>query len=264
VPETRTQVLVTLLGAGISLSLAALLGLLATSDQTLVFDRSSMLWVHQWTSPYLTLVLQTVTWLGAFAVAGPLSLVEALVFFRMRRPGPAVIVLLAVSSETIVNNLAKLTFARPRPELWPYLADASGFSYPSGHATLATVAYGLSAVLLLRCSASIARPPIARSVGDQVGEHRHAPLQPANQAQIPYPAGVQRLVTVVATTIIALVAGSRVYLGVHYPTDVVGGVLLGAGWSGLWLAVVKVWLSSNLGDYKTWPFARVDDRGRGQ
>lgn len=181
------------------------LGLLARSGDTLALDQQIMLAVHLWTSPGLTLAMQLLTDMGSGVVVGPLIAIEIIVLWRHREAFKAFILLLAVGSEPLAQHAVAGLFARPRPELWPHLANASGFSYPSGHTSLATVAYGFSAVVLV--------------------PRLHHPLARAG-------------VVVATAGLILLVAVSRVYLGVHYPSDVLGGVLFGSAWISLWSIVL--------------------------
>jgi undecaprenyl-diphosphatase len=194
------------IGAFTFFALFAALGLLAIDGRTLAVDQAVMLWIHQWTSPGLTASMIVVTQLGTFLIAGPICLVEAFFFYRRGLRWVAVALILAVATDPLAVETLKLVFARPRPELWPHLAPSVGYSYPSGHAALATVAYGFSAVLL------VTRVPT-----------RLSPLVAFGTAG----------------TAIALVSLSRVYLGVHYPSDVVGAVLFGGGWICLWWGVLN-------------------------
>ncbi len=199
-------------GAVIFFALFVALGLLAVSGRTLLVDQTAMLWIHRWSSPNLTTAMRLLTNLGSFVAAGPFCLAEAAAYYLSRRRRIAVILLLSVGSEPLVDGLTKLVFARPRPELWPHLAPASGFSYPSGHTLLATIAYGFSALLLARC----------------VWQGRHLIAA-----------------FLVAAAIILVVAMSRVYLGVHYPSDVVGSMLLGTSWICIWWNVLNTRLSNS-------------------
>ena len=84
----------------------------------------------------------------------------------------------------------------------PYLYHGSGwYSYPSGHSTLAPIVFGLAAVLWSDPWKSRAR---------------------------------RRALVVAASGLAVAIAVSRVYIGVHYPTDVAGGLLLGIAWSSFW------------------------------
>jgi undecaprenyl-diphosphatase len=98
----------------------------------------------------------------------------------------------------IILQLVKLLIARPRPDGILPLVSASGYSFPSGHTLAAAATYTTAAILICR---EFKRP-------------RH-----------------RILVVAAASLIIALVAASRVYLGVHYASDTIGGVFLGTAWA---------------------------------
>jgi undecaprenyl-diphosphatase len=228
-----------LVGAIVILALFTALGELAVGNQTLALDRATMLWLHQATSPELTTALGIATNLGTFAVAGTICLIQAIAYFWAGARRAALALAVAVGMEPAIDALTKEIFARPRPELWPHLATATGFSYPSGHILLSTVAYGLSAILLSRW-ASWKSTPNRGTATNQVGAPGCAP-QATNQIDLHYFRVIRLVAPGITVALIGVVAVSRVYLGVHYPTDVVGGLLLGLAWGGFWLAVIRPW-----------------------
>jgi undecaprenyl-diphosphatase len=155
---------------------------------------------------WLETVCRDLTSLGGPAV---LALVTALAIGHLcmdgRRAG-AVSVALAVAGGAAATALLKLGFARPRPEVVPHLVDEVSFSFPSGHATMATVVYLTLGVLMAR---EQARPRMKLYV---VGA---------------------------ALAVSGVVGVTRIYLGVHWPTDVVAGWCFGAAWAlGCWIATV--------------------------
>jgi undecaprenyl-diphosphatase len=97
----------------------------------------------------------------------------------------------------LISDLVKLLVSRPRPPV-EHLQAVAGSSFPSGHATQAS-AFWFSLALASR--------------------------------SVPAAARATRVVWVLAAVIVAAVALSRVYLGVHYPSDVIAGVALGTGWA---------------------------------
>lgn len=99
-----------------------------------------------------------------------------------------------------LNSLLKIAFARARPDLWPALVSETTYSFPSGHAAMSTVFFGgLAAVVL------------------------HLTRRPARRA----------LAVAFATAAITTIAGTRVYLGAHWTTDIAAGVLVGLFWVGV-------------------------------
>jgi undecaprenyl-diphosphatase len=110
----------------------------------------------------------------------------------------AVFVLLASSGGWILNDILKTLFDRPRPSVVPHLREVSTLSFPSGHALTSAVVFLTLGTLLMR-----------------VVNHRLAKWYCIS----------------IAMTATVLVGASRVYLGVHYPTDVIGGWLIGLSWA---------------------------------
>ena len=144
----------------------------------------------------LTTLARFVTWAGSSFVLVPLALVCCVLLARAGMRREAVAVALSLGGAMLISDLVKLLVSRPRPPV-EHLQAVSGSSFPSGHATQAS-AFWFSLVLALRVFAT---PRAVRLAG----------------------AG--------AALVVAAVALSRVYLGVHYPSDVIAGLLLGTGWA---------------------------------
>jgi undecaprenyl-diphosphatase len=148
-------------------------------------------------SATLTAAARTVTWAGSALVLVPLAVICCLVLVRAGLRRDAFAVALSLGGAMLLSDTVKALVSRPRPPL-EHLQVVTGSSFPSGHATQ-TSAFWFSLVLVLQAS-------------------RAAPRR-AWMAAAP------------ALLLVLAVAASRVYLGVHYPSDVVAGVLLGAGWA---------------------------------
>lgn len=110
----------------------------------------------------------------------------------------------ATISGSLIGHLLKITFARARPTVVPHFVDIHSLSYPSGHAVN-------SAVVFLTLGALLARTQAARST--------------------------RIYVVAVAVLFTILIGFSRVYNGVHWPTDVLAGWALGGSWALLWWAI---------------------------
>lgn len=148
-------------------------------------------------SGVVTQTAQAVTWAGSAFLLVPLALIICLALSRAGLRREALAVALSLGGAMLIADWVKLLVSRPRPPV-EHLQAVTGSSFPSGHATQAST-FWFSLVLVLRASG--------------------APTTTTGVA-----AGF-------ALLIVLLVAASRVYLGVHYPSDVAAGVLLGTGWA---------------------------------
>jgi undecaprenyl-diphosphatase len=171
-------------------------------------DSRVMAWVyaHRDHWPGLTRFFHAVTWFGNPSVATSFTIAVAvlLLFLGRRRIGrlrrrEAVFWLFVLISGRSLNLLLKAHFQRQRPPIDFRLVEEDSFSFPSGHSVYSAIFCAMLAILL------------AREI-------------PASRAWL-------RIAVVTAlATLAGLVGISRIWLGVHYPTDVVGGLLLGVGW----------------------------------
>ena len=154
---------------------------------------------------WLALVMRDMTALGGIPVLGLFSLLAFGYLLVARQGRAALLLLVSLPGGLLLNTLLKQGFDRPRPVLVAHLVDVQTLSFPSGHAMLSTVGYLTLGALL--AGAAVRRLEQGYILG-------------------------------VAVLISLLVGGSRVYLGVHWPTDVLAGWCLGAAWAmGCWLAL---------------------------
>lgn len=176
---------------------------LLTGDPIVAFDRQLADWLHAHQVGALTVVLRGVTALGSALVLIPLAVaVVAWLLIRRRWSEAGLIVMAIVGAELLTVGL-KAGFGRERPFFPDPLATETSFSYPSGHATVSLALCGALAVLLVR-------------------------VYPARR--VPLVAG--------AGALIALIGFSRLYLGVHFLSDVLAGFSAGLVW--LTLCVIAI------------------------
>ena len=183
-----------LLGVVLPLILLAELAEDVWRREGFAWDLDVLKFMHDRRGPVLDVLMVSLSVVGGAAGLTVIvaSVVVALV--RRGRRADAIFLVIAVGGAAAIEFVAKLTFARPRPDLWTHLYPAAGYSFPSGHA--------MSATALAVAIAALIRDPRRRRWAMGGG------------------------------ALFALGVGvSRVYLGVHYPSDVL------AGWCA-WLAWV--------------------------
>jgi undecaprenyl-diphosphatase len=160
------------------------------------FDETVLFWINDNLPSWLYEPMLFVTALGYYWVVLPLLAVAVYVFYRQRRQISAALLIVATVGSVVVSTTLKDVLQRTRPELFDSGYTASGYSFPSGHATIAVGFYGTLTLLVawrLR--------------------------------------GFWRWTTAAAGTILVILIGfSRLYLGVHYPTDVLAGFLAALLW----------------------------------
>jgi undecaprenyl-diphosphatase len=148
-------------------------------------------------------LLRDFTALGGVGVLTFLTLAVTGFLVLQGRSRGAVLVLAAVGGGLVMSTYLKDVFDRPRPDLVPHASYVYTTSFPSGHSTMSAATYLTLGALLAR-------------------------VQPRRW--------VKAYLLVLATLLTLLVGVSRVYLGVHWPTDVLAGWMLGAIWAQLcWL-----------------------------
>jgi undecaprenyl-diphosphatase len=193
-------------------------GLLAEEvieGETLPFDRKLLLALRQAGNPgvqigppWLPEMMRDISALGSTFVLGIILLAVTGYLLLVRKRAAAWLMLGAVLSGVVSNNLLKLSFARPRPDLVTPAVRVFTASFPSGHATMSAITYLTVGALLART---------------------HSELS------------VRIFFMTLAGLLTVLVGVSRVYLGVHYPTDVLAGWCIGTAWAmGCW--VLMTWL----------------------
>lgn len=188
---------------GLLLGVFLVLSLFVHAPELLGFDLRVTTWLQSWRSPGLDGLARAVTRLGDTLVLLAFGLAAAVLLHRAGRPNAALLSALVPPAGLILNVLVKELIGRPRPDdgLVYVLLTPIGLSFPSGHAMASAVVYGFLALMAWTHVASRSR--------------RLA------------------LVLTLATTIL-LVGLSRVYLGVHWFSDVIGG------WTGGLLLLVLV------------------------
>ena len=163
-------------------------------------DQAAGFWVQRHITPMRTTVLLRWTSLGATWLVLPVTFIVGVLLALNRRTFWLRRLIWSVPVCMLSVEIFKRLFQRPRPIVPHPLLQLATYSFPSGHTAAATVFYGFLAILI--CSRT------RRSV-------------------------YQALVWTTAVAVIAGVAFSRLYLGVHYLTDIAGGLILGLTWLSL-------------------------------
>jgi membrane-associated phospholipid phosphatase len=172
-----------------------------TNDPLVRFDQTVAIILHHSATPKLAIFFLIITGLGSGEVLALLGLIVTVIYGLRRRWLHVATWLAALAGGVILNQLLKEFFARARPSVVDPLLSETGYSFPSGHAMLSLIAYGMLtyfAILAL-----------------QTWRARTA-------------------VVFVTVMLVVLIGISRMYIGVHYFSDVVAGFAAG----GMWLSAL--------------------------
>jgi undecaprenyl-diphosphatase len=179
-----------------------------TDSQVAGTDRRILHLVDTLRTPELDQIMYALTYLGSVRAVLSLAAVVAIVALLAGRYTDAVILFLALAASELFVLATKTLVARPRPPLEDARIVQTGFSFPSGHAALAATFYGTAAYLLARAAR---RGTLKVLVGSS------------------------------AALLVVGIGVSRIYLGAHFPTDVLAGWTLGVFWLAVIVVTEHVW-----------------------
>src|ERR1043166_1233044 len=173
---------------------------------TLAFDTAVLQYAGGHQAKWLTDVMLEVTTLGTGTVVAMIVAISGMFLWLYNYKQSAELLLVATLGGILLDTVLKLGFNRPRPEVFHWGTTAVSSSFPSGHAMSATVVYSTVAYLATR----LQKTPAARL---------------ATRAT--------------AAALIVLICFSRVYLGVHYPSDVLAGMIVGFAWASFCMVTLE-------------------------
>jgi undecaprenyl-diphosphatase len=167
------------------------------------FDDWARSGIHQFASPALISTMRVVTMFGAPSVLFSLSLVAGLAFVARRKYRAMMLLVATMAGSALLNEVLKLSFHRTRPEPFFDIQAPGSFSFPSGHALTSFCFYSTIAALISARTKSRT---------------------------------VRIVVWTLAALLVTLIGVSRIYLGVHYPTDVLAGYAAAF----IWVIIIAV------------------------
>ena len=158
--------------------------------------------------PWLEETMRDITGLGSVFTVLFLTCTVAAYLAVSGRRRIGLFVLAAVGSGELLSTVLKVFYQRPRPDLVPHGMEVFTASFPSGHATMSAIAYLTLATLVARIDPSLKAKALVLGLG---------------------------------VTMTLLVGVSRIYLGVHWPSDVLAGWCIGAAWAALcWFVALQL------------------------
>lgn len=185
---------------GIGVSVGSILIFIKLSTEVLEkelaqLDNGIIAWVYNLRNPRLTEIMKNMTNLGAWPILAMTAVIIVFLVWKKHQK-EAVLFLTVLVMGLAINMSLKVLIQRPRPNLAPLIVESS-YSYPSGHAMNSFVFYGMIAFYVYRFT-----------------RNKRASL----------------VIGTVCAMLVLMIGFSRVYLGVHYPTDVLAGYIAGGAW----------------------------------
>lgn len=200
----NAQLLWAFLISVISLIGFSLMAIVISLKDILAFDRVIMSFIQGLETPSLTAIMKFFTLMGSFKMIALIAIIVIIfLYIVLKHRSELILFTIVIIGARILNRFLKEFFQRTRPD-FHRLIEIGGYSFPSGHAMNAMAAYGILTFLLWRHILS-----------------RRG-----------------RTFLIVLSSLFILMTGiSRIYLGVHYPSDIIAGYLA----SGFWVAMA-IWI----------------------
>jgi undecaprenyl-diphosphatase len=213
-PSLRTSFLAlfsSILGvSGLIIAILATLGFFLLSQQVLnqqttPFDTAILQYFLSIQNPILTQFFIVISFLGKPSLLLLINFIFSLFLFINKKISTAIVFLIIGNGAAAFNLFLKSSLARDRPELWDRIIEVKYLSFPSGHAMGSIVIYGL------------------------MGYYLMTQFKPW-----------RGLILSLTSILILLIGLSRLYLGVHWPTDIIAGYMMGSLWLVIAILIIEI------------------------
>ncbi|MGB3536099.1 MAG: phosphatase PAP2 family protein [Microcoleaceae cyanobacterium] len=196
--------------SGLAIAIIATLGFLFLSQQvfaqhTTTFDTAILQYFLSIQNTFLTLFFTIITFLGEPLFLMIINLVFIVFLWIKNQRSRAIVYLIIGNGAAEFNYFIKDFFGRERPELWDRILEVKYFSYPSAHAMNSIVIYGLICYYLM------------------------------NQFK-PW----RWLILTITSILVILIGLSRLYFGVHWPTDIIAAYTMGSVWLAIAILILEI------------------------
>jgi membrane-associated phospholipid phosphatase len=170
------------------------------------FDQSIIDWIQALISPKLTIIMKFFTFLGSTKALLSLLVISVALMLWQKKKWESLFLVIALAGGELFNWLLKWIFHRNRPTIHR-LIEETGYSFPSGHSMESFIFYGMLCMLFVLFLKS----------------------------------KVPKVIIIISTIVLIFMIGiSRIYLGVHYPSDVIAGFAAGGAWLTICLMGLRV------------------------